>query len=710
MEVSDMRRAATALVVTVVLLAGVVTAQQKRQQDIDLQAAIRTETVDGDLNGAIKQYGAIVSKYKADRTVAATALIHMAECYQKLGDVQARKIYEQVVREYADQKEVVVIAQARLSGAATTERHKGITLRKVWDGHASGLSAAVLTTVSRDGRRLAYVPDRTGTVNLHDLTNGTDRPLTIADGCGGPAAISRDGTQVSYEHYCGAYGSALRLVNVPGSGVPASRLLYENADVAQITPMDMSPDKASIAVVVVRKDRTKQIGLVATEDGSLRVLKSVDWRGPTRIFFSPDGRDLAYDLPASDASAQRDVFVLAVDGSREIPVVVHPRNDVVMGWSPDGRHILFASDRRSAMGLWAQAFADGKLQGTPELIAESINSTWSLGVTSSGGLYLGLSAGDEDISVVPVDLTTGKQAGPPVRPIQSFIGTNLEPAWSPDGKSLAYVSWRSNNPIFGDPRILAIRSVDTGETRELRPNLVYFDQMSWAPDGHALFTAGSDLKGRNWIFRIDARTGEGAPIVPLPQGFERAVPQWSPDGTRMYYRVPLKEGDIDGDVAFIERILASGREREVARGDLGSINLSPDGRWIAAQRGDPSTQSEVVVIIGIEGGETTPILSASRAQRIVRFSGIPWTPDGRSVLVRKVSSGNMRESSSELWLVPIADAPPRKLDIDVNRWAAGNRGVISLSPDGRQIAFRSGQDNAEVWVLENFLPALKASR
>ena len=111
-----------------------------------------------------------------------------------------------------------------------------------------------------------------------------------------------------------------------------------------------------------------------------------------------------------------------------------------------------------------------------------------------------------------------------------------------------------------------------------------------------------------------------------------------------------------------------------------------------------------------QGGETTQILSASSAQRIVRFSGIPWTPDGRSVLVRKVSSGNMRESSSELWLVPIADAPPRKLDIDVNRWAAGNRGVISLSPDGRQIAFRSGQDNAEVWVLENFLPALKASR
>jgi hypothetical protein len=56
--------------------------------------------------------------------------------------------------------------------------------------------------------------------------------------------------------------------------------------------------------------------------------------------------------------------------------------------------------------------------------------------------------------------------------------------------------------------------------------------------------------------------------------------------------------------------------------------------------------------------------------------------------------------------VPIADAPPRKLDVDVTRWATGNRGFISLSPDGRQIAFLTGETNAEVWVLENVLPAL----
>ena len=90
---------------------------------------------------------------------------------------------------------------------------------------------------------------------------------------------------------------------------------------------------------------------------------------------------------------------------------------------------------------------------------------------------------------------------------------------------------------------------------------------------------------------------------------------------------------------------------------------------------------------------------------------MPWTPDGRGVLVRRRSSADQRASNTELWLVPsITDAPPRKLDIDTSQWATGNIGFISLSPDGRQIAYLTGQVNSEVWALENFLPALNAKK
>lgn len=92
----------------------------------------------------------------------------------------------------------------------------------------------------------------------------------------------------------------------------------------------------------------------------MRVLKSIDWRGVRRMFFSPDGKVLAYDLSVGDSSQQRDVFILAVDGSRETPAVVHPATDIVVGWSPDGSRLLFSSDRTGVIGLWGLSISDGK--------------------------------------------------------------------------------------------------------------------------------------------------------------------------------------------------------------------------------------------------------------------------------------------------------------------------------------------------------------
>ncbi len=101
-----------------------------------------------------------------------------------------------------------------------------------------------------------------------------------------------------------------------------------------------------------RADGTGEIGLVAVQDGSFRVLTPIDWRGST-AFFSPDGRAFAFDVPASDTESQRDIFVMALDGGERIPAVVSAANDVLMGWSPDGSHLLFASNRSGTTDLWA---------------------------------------------------------------------------------------------------------------------------------------------------------------------------------------------------------------------------------------------------------------------------------------------------------------------------------------------------------------------
>ena len=90
-------------------------AQTNGSARVMFEAGKKMEVVDGDLNAAIAQYRAIVSTYKADRAVVAEALIRVAECYQKMGNLESRKIYEQVVKDFADQKEAVAKARAAKS-------------------------------------------------------------------------------------------------------------------------------------------------------------------------------------------------------------------------------------------------------------------------------------------------------------------------------------------------------------------------------------------------------------------------------------------------------------------------------------------------------------------------------------------------------------------------------------------------------------------
>src|SRR2546428_719626 len=93
-------------------------------QDL-FQKALVAERANGKLEEAIKLYQRISQKFSSDRSLAAKALMQMGQCYEKLGDAQARKAYDQVVREYADQREVVAAARSGLGRlGSVTETHK----------------------------------------------------------------------------------------------------------------------------------------------------------------------------------------------------------------------------------------------------------------------------------------------------------------------------------------------------------------------------------------------------------------------------------------------------------------------------------------------------------------------------------------------------------------------------------------------------------
>ena len=689
-----MRRTTTmaaAMVVSAILWAPARPAAQGGAA-VALRAAMETETVKGDLKAAIEQYRALAKN--PDRAVAAQALVRMAGCHQKLGDAQAKVIYEQVVRDYADQKDAVAVARASLRASNGGRSVRGD--RAVW----TGPEVDMFGRVSPDGTFVTYVDwGGAGNLMLRDLTTGTSRPLTAYDTAkpysqfAEGSTVSPDSKEVVYSWFTLQQRRELRRLKLNGLPATDPTVVYTAGDdVAYIWPMDWSSDGKWIAAAISRKDGTGQIALVAATGGEFTVLKTVPWKGPARIFFSPDSSHIAYDLPASETSSQRDIFLMAIDDRREVPAVVHTASDGIVGWSPDGRQLLFSSDRTGSVGLWAQPITGGKPVGAAEMLKADTGAVFSLGLTSGRTLYGYKSVSSRDVRVARIDLKAGRLLEDPRGFTQGFVARATVPDWSPDGRFLAYQG-------CGDGDCVAIRSVETGQVRTLQRGLLFTRDPRWSRDGRSLVAAARDRQGRNGIFRIDAQTGEFTNIVYGP-GFP-AQPQWSQDGTKIYY---VHDG-------VIERDLTTGNNQVllplVGRSQLA---LSPDGRFLAlAGLAYDSGSSRLLQILPTGGGEPRELLRLEEVEKWGASRTVAWTPDSGAVIVIKKTPAR-----NELWLVPVDGATPRRLDIDADSFTRDADGGLdsgfSLSPDGRQIAFLSGKSVAEVWALENFLPPATAAK
>jgi Tol biopolymer transport system component len=690
------RQAGLCLALTFALVAAG-SAQRGVEDDKQFQAALHKEMVDGDLKGAIEEYRKVSTRPGVDRELAATALLHVAECYQKLGDSQARRIYEEIVQRYSGQT-AAATARARLGTQATTDV---LGDRPVWAGRKVDLFGRV----SPDGHFLSFTDwTQSGfnNLSLHDLRSNSDRFLTSNKGWyredpknWGEAqwsAVSPDSEQVAYAWFTDST-SQVRIVSVSENGPKQPRTLLTLSDAAPGV-RDWSPDGKLLAVGLERKDHTTQIAVANVADGSLRVLKSNGWRGANAMFFSRDSRYLAYDLPASDDDdvEQHDVFILAVDGSGEVRAVADAADDRVAGWSPDGRFLLFSSTRTGPRSLWALPVSAGRPQGQSTLAKTDIGSSISLGLTNNGSLYLHKYISSRDIQIARIDLNAGRLVGEAAHFSRGLLPMPMTPHWSPDGKFLAY-------QVRGEEEGLAIRSVETGEVRRMR-NSRYAPDPRWSPDGRSLITQSTDVNGRTGIFQIDAQSGKASVIAYTEGG--GAKPRWSRDGTKIYY---IATRPFAKEKFVRERDLRTGAERDVFTNGLPqNIELSPDGRYLAVKMDDWVAMTTSIWLVPVTGGEPRLLVSPTANESILNaWAQMDWTPDSRALLTARKAG-----AATELWLVDVGTAQGRKLDIDVSGWTlsegGGPPGGFALSPDGRSIAFLMGKSGAEVWAMENFLP------
>ncbi|MGH8248532.1 MAG: hypothetical protein ACREUU_19105, partial [Gammaproteobacteria bacterium] len=448
----------------------------------------------------------------------------------------------------------------------------------------------------------------TGDLALLDLKTGSKRRLTDnrASGNSGEfayfSAIAPEAREVAYAWFNDEKYYDLRVVNTATLKI---RTLYRNEEAGFVQPCAWTPDGKRILTLFFRKDNISQIAMVSAADGSVQVLKSLNWVYPNRMDLSPDGRYIVYDDLSAQGSAQRDIFLLAVDGSREIRIVESAANDLFPLWARNGKGVLFTSDRRGTTDLWFIPLSNGKPAGDSALVQQNLGAILPMGVTRDGVYYYGLRTGSTELSIASLDRQGGRVDSARKVPTARVPAAQTAAEWSADGRQVAYLA-RAGNENFGQEfRAIAVRTLETGSEREVSPNLAFLERLRWSPDGRFFLVSGSDRHGYSGLYVVDALSGETRPVVrertSTYRGLEGA---WFAGGRAVLYQ---REDPPQGTQLRL-RQLETGTERELYRAEAGArihqLAVSPDGRNLAFVLRTGNGSTETLAVMPAEGGES----------------------------------------------------------------------------------------------------------
>ncbi len=202
----------------------------------------------------------------------------------------------------------------------------------------------------------------------------------------------------------------------------------------------------------------------------------------TEIASSPDGSQLA-------VVARGEIFVVETASGKTRRVTTTPQHERDVSFSPDGRSLLYVSERG---GKWDAFETTMAIPDAPSLLAPG--------------------------------------------PLKETAVTNtatdvLQPAYSPDGQRIAFLE---------DRKRLVILDRHTGKTTTVLPDGLLFSYtdndlpFTWSPDGRWLAVTTGSAASQFEVYLVDA-SGQKAPVNISRSGFQEMAPTFSPDGKTIYY-------------------------------------------------------------------------------------------------------------------------------------------------------------------------------
>ena len=250
----------------------------------------------------------------------------------------------------------------------------------------------------------------------------------------------------------------------------------------------------------------------------------------------------------------------------------------------------------------------------------------------------------------------------------------VDPAWSPDGRKMAFSSYRN-----GNTDIYVINTDGAGLVRLTRDQ-AHDETPAWSPDGHQIAFASNRAENSN-IYVMNADGSDIRPII--VDMFNSLRPAWSPDGSKIAF-TSYVVGDDDSQVYVVDADGSNLTRVSNGPGSHSDPSWSPDGNRIAYHSGIGEDSS--IYIVNADGTERTLLYEAHRLYDTVRWVSAPhWSPDG----ARIAFSAGVRPSDSGSYYAEI-----HTINIDGSGLMrlTGRSGADwqpSWNPDGNKLAFTS---------------------
>ena len=400
--------------------------------------------------------------------------------------------------------------------------------------------------------------------------------------------------------------------------------------------------------------------------------------------WSPDRQRLAYEATESgfQSFVNADIWVAQLGGGEPVNLTSgNLTNNRRPSWSPDGRQIVFLSNREGSWSVYSVPAIGGparKLLPLPGFDSTS----WSAPQWSKDGGTLYIMTREANRNIVVALTLESLQATSVMLPEHSSPRT-WDLAVRGDDRRFAYVEAGGGNPELS--RLWTIDAsganpiqLTDGRTRVWSP--------SWSADGRKVFYVSN--RGGSMDLWQQAVDSEGAPIgEPLSVtqgglGITSAV--FTADGTKLAYargglisnvwKVPIPVDDRPALWSDAVRLTSEHAYIEF-------VDVSPDGQQLAVSSDRRGNQD--LWLLSTAGGEMTPLTTDPTPDWNPR-----WSPNGSEIAFYAYRSGNR-----DLWVMPSSGGAARQLTT-----GTGFHWYPSWSPDGKEITFQT-QSPATIAIM-----------